>query len=74
MERKASVKFIIKKGYDDFFTEFKFLNKKIKITNESHHFDVPFEKLREQIILLQVYLNCSMIKLQKNFLLISINV
>ena len=46
MERKASVKFIIKKGYDDFFTEFKFLNKKIKITNESHHFDVPSEKFK----------------------------
>ena len=52
MERKASVKFIIKKGNDDFFTEFKFLNKKIKITKESYDFVVPFE--REQIILFQV--------------------
>ena len=44
MERTASVKFIIKKSNDDYFTEFKFLNKKIKITKESHDFDIPIIK------------------------------
>ena len=49
MEKTASVKFIIKKGNDDFFTEFKFLNQKIKITKESHDFVVPFEKFKGAI-------------------------
>ena len=44
MERKASVKFIIKKGNNDFFTEFEFLDKKIKVEEESYLFDVAIEK------------------------------
>ena len=46
MERKASVKFIIKKGNDDYFTEFKFLDKVIKVAEESYLFDVDIEKFK----------------------------
>ena len=44
MKRKVSVLFIIKKEKDDYFTGFKFLDKKIDIIKDNHEFDIPEEK------------------------------
>ena len=44
MKRKVSVLFIIKKEKDDYFTGFKFLDKKIDIIQDNHEFDIPEEK------------------------------
>ena len=47
MNRKASVKFIIKKGNDDYFTGFKFLDKEIKsLDANDYDYNIPEEKFK----------------------------
>ena len=43
MKRKPSVKFIIKKDKNDFFTGFRFLDKIINDLEDSHEFEIPIE-------------------------------
>ena len=44
MNRKASVQFIIKKVYNDYFTGFKFLGNTIDSIGNNHEYDIPQEK------------------------------
>ena len=46
MGRKASVKFIIMRDKNDFFTGFKFLDKIISQLEDSHEFEIPIDKFK----------------------------
>ena len=46
MKRKPSVKFIIKKDKNDFFTGFRFLDKIINDLEDSHEFEIPNDKFK----------------------------
>ena len=46
MKKKATAKFIIKKGINDFFTGFKFLDNIINTLEDSHEFEIPNDKFK----------------------------